>query len=481
MISGRKKEIVSLNKLYESNNAEFLAIYGRRRIGKTFLIKEIFKNKDFYFEITGQNKAKKSEQLRAFFLEFKSLFSDAEYKKPPKDWFEAFEWLKALLEKRNNNTKAVIFLDELPWLASSKSSFLEALDYFWNRHFSRLNVLLIICGSAASWMIKKVINDKGGLHGRLSAIMPLKAFTIEETERFLLDKNIYLKRKQIIELYLSIGGVAKYLTQVSSGKSPSQVINSICFSNQGMLFAEFTKLYASLFSNPEKHIALVKVLAKKKTGLLESDLLKEAKISQGGSSTEILNELEESGFIMRIPALGKKTKEHLFRLLDEYSLFYLTWIEPIKGNLFQEFDSNYWNKMHKKPLWYNWAGFAFENVCLKHTNKIKEALGISGVITHEGHFFYKPKTVANDKGTQIDLVIDRADDCINICEIKFCDDVFEISESYAEILEQKKQVFQKVTQTRKTIFLTLITPFGIKENKHSAGLVDSSLDLECLF
>lgn len=474
MIIGREKERAILTKLLHSKKAEFLAIYGRRRIGKTFLIHEFFKDKGIYLLVTGTKKAPKSEQLKNFYRGLCALFPNANQEERPKEWSDAFDMLLKEIQKLNPSTKFILFMDELPWLATAKSGLLPALDYFWNHHLSRMpNVILIVCGSAAHWMIKKVINDKGGLHGRLSAQIRLEAFTLTETEHFLIEQGTRFKRKQLIELYMAIGGIAKYLTQILPGKSPTQIINELCFSPNGSLFTEFSKLYASLFESPESHISIVRALAKKRKGLLLHDLLKEANLSQGGGSTDILLELEEAGFIMTLPAFGKQSKERLFRLMDEYSLFYLSWVEEVKSSILRDFDKEYWNKMSKTPAWLTWAGHTFENICLKHSGKIKEALGLGGITTWESHW--------KNKEAEIDLVIDRADDCINLCEIKFCNDEFKITKSYAKVLERKKKIFQKVTGTRKTIFLTMITPFGVIENSHYVGLVDQQLTLDALF
>ncbi len=480
VIRQREKEQAILNRFFRSKKAEFLAIYGRRRIGKTYLIREFFKNKGVYLEITGSNKVAKREQLKNFYREFRVLFPKSISDKTPRDWSEAFELVTKAAGQMDSLVKFIFFIDELPWLASPKSGFLAALDYFWNRHLSQMpNALLIVCGSAAHWMIKKVINDKGGLHGRLSAQIRLEAFALGETEKFLIEQGVHLKRKQLIELYMCMGGVAKYLMSVSPGKSSAQIINELCFSPQGLLASEFVKLYESLFASSEKHIGVVRALAKKQYGMMQSDLLKAAGLGQGGGATDVLRELEEAGFIMTIPAFGKQTKEKKFRLMDEYSLFYLTWIEEVKSSILRNFDHDYWAKIHNTSAWKSWSGHVFENICLKHSNKIREALGLSGVTTIESH--WKHTGFSQQEGAEIDLVLDRADNCINLCEIKFCDKEFEITKAYAKDLERKKEVFQKVTGTKKTIFLSLITPFGLKENEHSIGLVDQSITVDALF
>ncbi|HEX4839418.1 MAG TPA: ATP-binding protein [Rhabdochlamydiaceae bacterium] len=480
MLIAREKEREILNKLLKSKKAELLAMYGRRRIGKTFLLDEFYRNQGVYLTITGTKDAPKSEQIKNFYRKMRTLFPNHSDEEMPKDWSDAFDLLRKEILKIGQAAKFILFLDELPWLASPKSGLLPSLEYFWNEYLSRMpNVLLIICGSAAHWMIKKIIQNKGGLHGRLSAQIRLEAFNLSETEYFLMESGIHLKRKQLIELYMVFGGIAKYLTYVPPGKSPGQIINELCFSSSGPLFSEFTQLYSSLFDSAEKHITIIRALAKKQKGLTLEDLIKATNLTRGGGLTDILLELEESGFIMTLPAFGKHSKDRIYRLVDEYSFFYLSWIEEVKSSVLRNFDKEYWNKVSQTPAWHSWAGHMFENICLKHSGKIKEALGLAGITTHESHWqhFAKGKT----RGAQIDLVIDRADNCINLCEIKFCNDEYKITKAYAEDLERKKKVFQEVTGTPKTIFLTLITPFGVKQNTHSIGIIDQQLTMNSLF
>lgn len=483
MIFGRDAEQVILERLFLSKRAEFLAMYGRRRIGKTFLIYEFFKDKGVYFEVTGIKKASKKEQLRNFYKNFSIKFPE-DALGMPEEWSDAFDLIKNVVEKLDSATKFIFFLDELPWLASPKSGFLPALDYAWNHYLSRFpNILLIVCGSAAAWIIKKIIKDKGGLHGRLSAKIRLQPFSLSETEHFLINEGINLKRKQLIELYMTIGGVAKYIVNIQPGKSSAQIINELCFTQHGFLFSEFSELYQSLFDDSEKHIAIVRTLAKKRKGIFLDELLKGANISHGGQATEILEELEESGFILRMPAFGKETKERKIRLIDEYTFFYLSWIEKARSGILRgmSLNTDYWNRMCRTPTWYEWSGHAFENICLKHIGKIKEALGIAGVTTEESHWQHFPTKKDNERGAEIDLLIDRADDCINLCEIKFCNSEFQIDADYAQYLERKKNVFQNVTSTKKTIFITMITPFGVIKNEHYIGLVNQQLTMDNLF
>jgi len=376
----------------------------------------------------------------------------------------------------------ILFFDELPWLSTPKSGFLQALDYFWNRHASRMtNVLLIICGSAATWMIKKVINDRGGLYGRLSAEMRLQPFTLSEVEEYFLSRQISLIRKQIVEIYMATGGVPKYLSFVERGKSSAQNINSLCFNPQSPLLKEFHKLYESLFEDAYKHVKIVRELANTSQGMTQQELFNAVGLSVGGRSSDILNELEESGFIISMQAFGKQLKERKYRLIDEYSLFYLTWIDEEKQNVLQGSDKDYWGKIQLSSSWHTWAGYAFENICLKHASKIKEGLEIAGVSTREWYWQFLPPKKSSEQGAEVDLVIERADQCINLCEMKFYNTEYSMTRKDAEDLERKKMIFADKTKTRKALFITLVTPYGLRENENYLSCVDKQLTLDTLF
>lgn len=474
LIIGRQKELTILDRLWRSPKAEFLAMYGRRRVGKTFLIHQFFKDKGIYFEITGSHGTSKKEQLKNFSRALRDLFG---HSYNFQEWSDAFDVLYQQIQRIDPSKKFIFFIDELPWLASPKSGFLPALDHLWNRYLSRMpNVLLIVCGSAAHWMIKKIIQDKGGLHNRLSEQIKLEPFTLAEAELFIKAQNIEFDRKQLTELYMAVGGVAKYLSDLPQGKSVPQIINEFCFQPQGRLVNEFNKLYESLFDNSHKHINVIRALAKKpRGGIKHGDLLKAAGLLPGGASSTLLEELEEAGFIMSQTAFGKKSRERIYRLIDEYSLYYLRWISPVKEDILRHFDPDYWNKQYATPTWYEWAGHAFENICLKHSFNIKKKLGISGITTKESHWQYLPSE-KDVKGAEIDLIIDRGDLCINLCEMKFSNDLFIIDKNYAQNLENKRNVFREQTKTKKSLFTTLITTFGLKNNSYLANLTEVILD-----
>ncbi len=477
-ITARQQELTILDKLHRSGKPEFLAIYGRRRIGKTFLVREFFRNKGIYFHLTGVKDAPVRKQLRNFIDEFKRVFGESP--KKPNDWQEAFALLNKATERLSGSERIILFFDELPWLATHRSGFLQDLDHLWNRHLSSNNrIVLIVCGSAAAWMIKNVIRHKGGLHGRLTASIRLMPFNLSETEQFLRAQNVFLDRRQIIDLYMALGGVPKYLTYVERGLSSSQIINKVCFS--GPLLDEFEELYSSLFENYENHIAVIRALASRNQGLTKIEIATMTEKSPGGGLNKILQELEQSGFIMAIPNLGKIKKNIRYRLSDEYSFFYIRWIERSKTLNVGGVDVNFWLNVEGSPESRAWSGLAFEGICMKHIALIKKALGISGVLTYTSGWFYRPKKGSSEKGAQVDLVIDRADNCINLCEIKFSGHPFVISKAYEKELRQRKALFIEKTNTRKAVFSTFITLYGINKERGHFGIVDKELTMDDLF
>jgi len=481
-IIGRDAEIEVLRELYESAEPQFLAVYGRRRIGKTYLISEFFKNRGVYFEITGMKEGSTTEQLFQFAYEFSRQFNEGSRIPPPKNWAQALNLLHEAIEKVEKGKKIILFFDEVPWLASPRSKFLNALEHFWNRYISRnKNVIMIICGSSASWIIRNIINNKGGLHGRVTRKMRLLPFTLSETETYLRSRHIELDRKQIIDIYLAIGGVPKYLSYIKRGKSAAQVINDVCFSLSGGLYDEFDNLYKSLFVSYEHHIAIVKALSKAIEGLTKEELLEKTKLPSGGYSSKIIEELVDAGFLIYVPSFNKKKAGSIYRLIDEYSLFYLTWIAEISKISLESVDPEFWIKKYGTAKWHAWSGCAFESLCLKHIQNIKKALGISGISTIESGWRYLPKKGTGQQGAQIDLVIDRADKCINLCEMKYSDSEFVLDRPYAEKLQNKKRIFKEQTGTSKTLFTTMVATYGVKKNAHYLSAVDSQLTMDDLF
>lgn len=461
---GRKKEIKTLKSYLESNKSEFIAVYGRRRVGKTFLIRKVYQE-DFLFQLTGIANANTSQQLAQFSAEMNRLSLATGV---VNDWFEAFRQLRDLIERQTNKTKKVIFLDELPWLDTKNSKFLSALEHFWNSYVSsRDDIILIVCGSAASWMINKLINNRGGLHNRVTGRIKLDPFSLKEVEAFLLSRNAVYDRYQILNLFMVFGGIPFYLDLIDPGKSVSQNINDLCFSYHAPFRSEYENLYASLFKKHQNHTEVIKALSKKSKGLSRTEIIQETKMTNGGGLTRVLKELEESSFIRRYPSFGKKQNYSLYQLTDHYSLFYLKFIESSAKD-----NDQFWINLLNTPKYFNWSGYAFEIVCLHHISFIKKALGISGI--QSSIFTWQSAQ------SQIDLIIDRKDQVINICEMKFSLNEYKIDKSYQAKLRNKMEDFRQHSKTKKALFLTFITSYGLEKNMY-AGMVQNDLTMDIFF
>jgi len=479
-IFARQKEVNELKRIHESGKPEFLAVYGRRRVGKTYLIREFFKSRGLYFALTGIKKASLRKQLRNFSVELARVFGKDLGYKAPKDWQEAFSQLREAIEKVKKQDRIILFFDELPWLASPKSEFLQDLDHFWNRYMSGdSRIIVVICGSAASWMIKKVIRDKGGLHGRLTAQIRLLPFDLRETEEYLRQEGLEFSRKEVLDIYMAIGGIPKYLNYIKRGTSPLQIVSALCF--EGALVDEFQELYSSLFDKHERHVSVIQALAERLNGLTKAEISKKTGFSMGGGLNMILEELEQSGFILPIREFGNRKKEIRYRLIDEYSLFYLKWADRAKENNLRWQDEEFWKTLYSTSVGQSWSGYAFETVCFKHLPNIKKALGISGVLTSASGWVYKPPKGSKEHGIQVDLLIDRADHCINLCEIKYSSKEFTINRAYDKVLREKKWTFVEETKTKKSVHLTLISPYGVNKKSLYFGTPDTVLTMDALF
>jgi len=469
-IVGRAAEQERLRRALGSREPELVVVYGRRRVGKTYLVRSFFGSK-IAFELTGAYDAPLSEQLANFGRALRSAPGSAHRDAGmPASWSEAFEQLKRhLAGLAAQREKRVVFIDELPWLASRKSGFLRAFEHFWNAWASsRPELLVVVCGSAASWMTRTLLHARGGLHNRVTEAIRLEPFRLAEARAYLESRRVKLSPYQVFELYLALGGVPHYLRQVQPGRSAAESINRLCFAPDAPLRDEFKLVYASLFEHPERHEAVVRALAKQRSGINRAALLDKSGLRSGGGASATLEELEASGFIARVSPHGRQVKDSLYRLTDEYSLFYLRWMERAASS-----GPNVWLTKRGSPSWRAWSGYAFESVCLKHITELKRAIGIEAVETTEASWF---RAGDDEPGAQIDLVIDRKDGCINLCEMKFSETEYAIDKSYARELATKVSAFAAATRTRKALFLTMVTVSGLRENAHKHDLVQSTVD-----
>ncbi len=467
---GRSEELKLLYEVKTSRQPEFVAIYGRRRVGKTFLVRNAFAGQ-FTFQMTGVANVSTKEQLMNFWAAF-NLQSPSQLESPPENWLQAFVHLRHLIEQNDASPK-IIFIDELPWFDTARSGFVSALEHFWNSFGSaQPNLKLVVCGSAASWMITKLIHNHGGLHNRVTRRVHLQPFTLGETESYFQTKNIPLDRYQILQLYFVMGGIPFYLTAVEKGLSAFQIIDRLCFSENGLLRTEYYPLYHSLFQNAEGHLAIVETLSKKAMGLTREEIIAASGLPNGGSTTRVLNELEVSGFIKKYQPFNRKFRNSLYQLTDPYSLFYNKFIKNSRAT-----GEGTWLNLIDSSTWRVWSGYAFEYVCLRHIQNIKKALGISGIYTETSSW----RSSSSENGAQIDLLIDRKDNVITVCEIKYSTGSFEINKAYAANLRNKLYAFKTESKTRKSVFLAMITTFGLKQNMHSLGIVQNEVTMDALF
>lgn len=471
---GRIQEKKIIEDALASKGAELIAIYGRRRIGKTFLIRSVYR-KYIKFESTGVHNATMKEQLEGFSFALKKTIESPLDIAVPKTWVAAFYSLENILNPIIKKGKAVIFFDEFPWMHTQKSNFLTAFEHFWNSWASKhSNLTVVICGSAASWMIRNIVNNKGGLHNRVSIRMRLLPFTLSETQAYLKSRSVNLDHYQLLQLYMAMGGVPQYLKAVQKGESATQAIDRLFFTKYGPLKDEFKILYESLFDNAAHHKAVIRLLYGVGKGMTRNEIIRSSHLSSGGTTTKVLTELEESGFVASYIPFDKTSKELVYRLTDEYSLFYLKFVERSRTT-----GAGTWLRMSESNFFKSWSGYAFEAICLKHLPQLKKALHIETVYTEESVWRHVPGE--GQPGAQIDLLLDRRDRCINICEIKFATKEFTINIKYADELMQKRIVFIDKTKTKKAIFLTMITTYGVAKNSYYKNLVQSEVRMDALF
>lgn len=469
---GRKEEIRRVSALLDSKKSSFLAVTGRRRVGKTFLIDTLLKE-HYCFSMTGIQKGSITVQLTNFAIKL-SEYDGSYQPRTPENWQMAFLYLKAYLKDLDSSKKRVIFIDELPWVYTARSNFIQLLAHFWNDYLSKeQHFILVICGSATSWITKRIINDSGGLHNRVTEKIHLHPFTLAESNAFLVAKGLRLTQQEVTKIYMTLGGIPFYLDGLKKGESFAMAIERLCFTSNGLLHNEYHNLYQALFTNAELHQAIVTALAKYHSGITRQQILKELKMKNTGSFQRAIEELLLSDFIMEHNSFGKKKKGLLYRLSDEYSIFYHRFIRP---NL--KPTPGIWQQLAQSQAYKIWSGLAFETLCMKHVKEIKSALGISGVYTEIAGL-----TIAGSKenpGFQIDLIIDRKDNTINLCEMKFHSAVFSIQKKYYQQLLEKRQRFTDYTGTKKQVFLTLITNHGVQKNTYANEIVEAEVTLDDL-
>lgn len=477
-IIGREREKAELQRSLESDRSEFVIVYGRRRVGKTYLVDNFF-NYEYDFSFVGGHRLSKQKQLRNF---AKAIKKYAHLTHQPKfaNWDDAFDALEELIEGLPENKRKVIFIDEMPWIDTPQSEFVDALETFWNGWAARRrDILFVASGSSTSWMMDKLVENQGGLHGRITNNIYVRPFTLHEVELYMKSRGAAWDRYQLLQTYMVIGGIPFYYSLLNVKESLVQNIDRLFFRKNGELRTEFEELYSALFTNTEKYTGVVKVLNGKREGMTREEIEKATGIDKSVLTT-ILRNLERSDFILRYSQYGNKLKGAIYRLVDFYTLFYYRFI-----NGFNAQDEEWWSHNFQSASIESWQGFSFELLCLLHLAQIKKKLGISGIATATSSWRHVPQKKKKEnekieKGTQIDMLIDRGDRIINLCEMKFSVKPYRITDSYEQTLRDRMNIFQEKTQTTKSLVYTFVTTFGIA-NRIGCSIVNSEVTLEDLF
>lgn len=472
MVVGRDTEIAKLIKTSQKTDAQLIAVYGRRRVGKTYLIRETFRGR-FLFQHAGIYQGTKQEQLSAFYQALLDAGLSAD-SPSPQNWMEAFQALKKLIQSSTQKEK-ILFIDELSWMDTPKSDLMKALEHFWNAWASAQNHLtLILCSSATSWMLNKVIHNKGGLYNRLTYKLKLNPFTLHQCREYTQCENLAFSDTQIMELYMILGGIPYYWNLLEKGLSVAQNVDRLFFSEDAPLENEYNCLFASIFRAPKDYLLIIESLSKKKKGLTRNEILQSSRLTGSGIFSQRLEELESCGFIREYHAFGKAAKGSLYQLMDPFILFYHHFLRRKTG------DPSFWSHQLNTPAMNTWAGLAFEQLCLLHTEQIKKKLGISGILTDVASFSCSANPERGIAGSQIDLVISRADRTINLFEMKYTNGQYTLTKSVLDSLRRKANDFILETGTRHAVHLTMATPYGLVPNTYS-GEIPSQIVAEDLF
>ncbi|MBQ8162443.1 MAG: AAA family ATPase [Clostridia bacterium] len=472
---GREEEARILEKCYSSEKSELVAVYGRRRVGKTYLIRSVLGDR-FDFDFTGMYDTPASEQRKQFCKALKDKTGKRE--KTASDWYEAFDRLRDYLLSLQKETVAV-FLDELPWMDTPRSHFLSALSRFWNDWGrERVKLKLYVCGSATTWMVDKLIGDRGGLYGRTTRSIYLSPFSLRETEQFLNEiRQMDYGRMQVLDVYMILGGIPYYLDMLDGDLPFSVNIDRLFFSENAPLKTEYEFLFRSLFKESDHYRRVVEALSSKLKGMTREEIIESTRL-EGGELSLILRNLNSCDFIRTYTEPGKTERGKMYQLTDLFSLFYLRFVKNHDGQ-----DRRYWSNLSQHGTKNAWAGYAFEQVCLHHIAQIKQALGISGILSNV-YAWSSRAFVSSDgsewKGGQIDLIIDRSDKVMNLCEMKYSLDMYEITKDYETTVRERISSFRKKAKTNKNLRCTFVTTYGIKKNRHS-GIVDHQVILDDLF
>ncbi|MBQ3656385.1 MAG: AAA family ATPase [Bacteroidales bacterium] len=466
-LTGRKNEIKEFNRIYNSSKTEFVVVFGRRRVGKTFIVNHLYSSQMCFYHtglspIEDENNAKKQLQNFTFSLANYGLKVNS----APENWLEAFELLKQLIISKpvEKGKRRIIFIDEMPWLDTPKSGFMTGFEHFWNGWAAnQSDIMLIVCGSATSWISDNLINNHGGLYNRVTREINLKPFTLSECREYYKKHRISFDIYDQIQSYMILGGIPYYLDMLSPEKSLAQNIDTLFFKKNAKLRLEYDRLFSSIFINAEAYKKVVSVLKEKRIGFTRKEISEKTSIPYGGGLSKMLKILEANDLITSYIPFGMTKKDTMYKLVDSYCLFYNFFEAETKNE-------NFFSENINSPKLNAWRGYAFEDFCFSQIDKIKNALGITGVLTEISPFI--KKGTSEEDGVQIDMVISRADRILNLCEIKFYTDDFTLTKQYDKELRHKMTLLSETAKKRlrfsPNIHLTLITTFGLRQNEYSS-------------
>ena len=445
-IIGRREEIRELEKCEKSKKSELVCVYGRRRVGKTYLVEQSFANL-FAFRATGVESGNTRTQLKSFYQRLVEA-GDTE-RRVPQDWFEAFSRLERILAaeniRRSIHGKRIVFFDEFPWFATPRSDFLEAFGEFWNRcGTAQGDFLFIICGSATSWIIKNILEDTGSLYNRVTSQIFLRPFSLRETELYMESRVFGWSRRQIVECQMIFGGLPYFFDLLNPDESLTWNINALIFKPHALLRHESKKLLEATLKKSPAYNDILKCLSSHYYGMQKNACFASLDISQGTFSRAV-EDLIKCGYVHE--SVDRYSKGHPLRLqlIDPFLLFHYNFLEKgySETTRFEDFKSD-------TGRYNNWRGHAFEILCMYHIDHIKNALGISGVRTNSYAW------VSEKNEAQIDLVLDRDDGIVNICEEKYTDTAFAVSAEYEERLLKKMDIYRAETKTKKALKIVMI-------------------------
>ena len=491
---GRKKEIKLLNEICDLEESSLVAIYGRRRIGKTYLVNHMFKKyrQDcLFFEFTGAYDGDKRGQIDNFIDQVYEWF----YVEPSfeiKSWSDAFRFLKRTIDKeikkRDSNEKVIVFLDEVPWIdRSNKGGFLSALGYFWNTWCEpRENVVLILCGSNSSWIRDKILkNARGSLYQRVTHQISMYPFDLKETKAYLLEqKGFMIDNKTVTDIYMIFGGVAKYLSFLNPNESSAENIDRVFFSIHGSMYREYDELFSSLFADKSDYYkSVIELLCTRRSGFSLSDISKAFNEKLGGKLRLAIAELEECGFIKGLSKYGNSVRGVNYMIVDPYILFHHKWIKGFSRNDIATLPNNYWLHKSSSQSYAVWSGYAFEIVVMVNIRLYLNAIGRLGFFSGVYHWQHMAKS-EDEQGAQIDMVVNYGNNIFDILECKYYNSEYVISKEYAKNIKNKLSMFKKYglySKQKSELRLVFLTSYGVKMNAEAHSLNISRVCLDDLF